>query len=489
VNAQELQELEKTAVEENLKCRQSFIYFLSFVHISDALKGDVKFELWPALLNAARAFAKHRLIVILKARQLGFSWLVAAFALWTGMFKRNANVLLLSQGEKEAVKLLDKCKYIYDHLPIYLQQKKATENTTELQFAGSGGFITALPSTPDAGRSAQATLVIGDEWAFHPYAEANYKASKPTIDAGGQFIGVSTPNVDDAESFMLKIFREALRGANNFHAIFEGFFSRPDRTEAQYDDLCREYNAADMRSEYPRTVDEALTPLEESLVFREWIGKLKGDVLLPRPSEKWLIYHKPVPEWRYVCGVDLAEGQGEDHDYSVATIIGRKGLNATVVAVIRTNTLRPDLFAREVYELCKDYYNPLLNCENNGLGIAFWQKMLELGYPRMYYKDETARKNRKPGITTTRQLKKVLCSDINFEMLSVPCKEMVEELCAFMYVTVEGPHGKAVVVEAPKGQHDDCVMSLGIANMILHKSSSGPMPVVKLRGSGVFAMR
>jgi hypothetical protein len=486
MNTQEAQVYLNHAAEEYAKCKQSFLYFLSFVYISDALKGNVKFELWPAIERVAKALGLHKLLVILKARQIGMSWLIAAFALWTAMFHANANVLLLSMGEREAIALLKKCKYIYLHLPDYLRIPTTFDSATQLGFQGVNSLITALPSTEDAGRSESATLVVCDEWDFHEYAEQNYAAAKPTIDAGGRFVGISTRNIDRQDTFMLEKFRQAMQGRNNFQWVFEGFYSRPDRTEAQYADLAKEYSQARLRAEYPRTLDEALVPLEETLVFRDHIAKLKSDVLNPKLTKGNLsVYYAPVSDWKYVAWADIAEGQGEDHDFSVLTILGRKGLHSTVVSVLRTNTLRPDLFARECYELLETYYNPLMGYENNGLGIAYGQKMMELKYPRLYYKDENAKKNGKPGLNISRESKKALIEELGgaLETLSVPDRTMVEEMCAFQYVE----SGDRVGMEAPKGMHDDTVMSLAGANHLLGIAPiRGPMPKLRFKENKAF---
>lgn len=464
------------------ECALSFRRFLEYVYISDPNRGNIKMEMWPHLLEAADAFISHRLCVVLKARQIGFSWLVAAFVTWVAMFNNNANVLLLSLGEREAVALLKKCKYIYKHLPEGMQGTITIDSATQFGLAASSSLITALPSTEDAGRSESATLVVGDEWDFHEYAEQNYAASKPTIDAGGRFIGISTRNIDKQNTFMVSMYLQAKQGRNNFYPMFYGCFSRPDRDEAWYEEKSREYSLARLRAEYPRAEDEALTPLEESLVFRDSIHTLKAGILSPKRTGSHVkIYHEFVPTWKYACGVDVAEGQGEDHDFSVAQIIGRKGLFSTVCATVRTNTLRPDEFARAVYEVCEEYHFPVLCYENNGLGIAFGQKMMELKYPRLYYRDENARRNKKPGLYTSRATRKAMVTDLasaTVETLSVPDRDTVDEMTVLQWVN----KGTYTEWQAPKLMHDDTVMSLAIANTVLETASSGGSANIKRKG-------
>jgi len=491
-----MNETREKAILWALQCRNSFIRFLDFVYLFDpAKKSVIPMEKWPHLMEVADVLLSHRLIVILKARQIGISWLLAAYALWQAMFHEQAVILMLSLGEREAGKLLGKCKFIYSHLPEELKFPTTVNSATVLGFM-NGSEIDVLPSTEDAGRSEAATVVICDEWDYHAYAEENYAAAKPAIDAGGQFIGVSTRNINKAETFMVQTYMKAKRGANNFKALFYGCFCRPGRDESWYKEQAAEYTTARLRSEYPRTEDEALTPIEQTLVFRDSIARLKSGILPEKVGTKPFvhIFHEPVSGWRYVCGVDVAEGQGEDHDYSVATIIGSKGLFSTVCAVIRTNELRPDVFAREVYELCQEYFNPLLCYENNGLGIAFGQKMMELKYPKLYYQTDRRGKKTKAGINTTRESKKAMITDLasaTMETLSIPYKEMADEMCNMQWMTVKNQFGQETVLPvAPNKEHDDCVLSCAIAYQMLSKvPMNTPMPKLRYRKNSAFAMR
>jgi hypothetical protein len=81
------------------KSRKSVIYFLdTYVQIYDATAGGwVPFRLWPAQIDTLRDIADNRLTIVLKARQLGLSWLVLSYALWLMLFHPAATVLLFSR--------------------------------------------------------------------------------------------------------------------------------------------------------------------------------------------------------------------------------------------------------------------------------------------------------------------------------------------------------------------------------------------------------
>ena len=184
-------------------------YFYQFVKISDPNRGTLTFVLWLHLIELIDSFAKHKLHIVLKARQIGLSWLIAAYALWVALTQPNARILLISKGERESFQLLAKCKFIYKHLPDWLQFPLSYDSASMLGFKQLESTIVALPSTEAAGRGEASTLVIYDEWDYHEFAEKNFAAIKPTIVAGGQLIGVSTVDKEVPDSFFKQVFKEA----------------------------------------------------------------------------------------------------------------------------------------------------------------------------------------------------------------------------------------------------------------------------------------
>jgi len=127
------------------KCRKSVEYFLTkYGQIHDATTGGwVAFDLWPAQQEALHTIAGHRLSVILKARQLGLTWLVLGYALWLMLFCPAATVLLFSRRDEEAVDLLTvRLRGMYVRLPAWLQvQAFVTDNDHEWAWSnGSRGL-------------------------------------------------------------------------------------------------------------------------------------------------------------------------------------------------------------------------------------------------------------------------------------------------------------------------------------------------------------
>src|SRR5215468_12275048 len=172
---------------EVLKCRRHFPYFCdTYCQIlSDRGQGGdwVPFHLWPEQRRVARLLQEHRLVVALKARQLGLTWLVLAFALWLLLFHPIATVLLFSRRDDEATDLLAvRLRGMYDRLPAFLQARGFTADNDHEWALSNGSRALAFPTT--AGDSYTATLAVVDEADLCPDLDRLMRAVKPTIDGG-----------------------------------------------------------------------------------------------------------------------------------------------------------------------------------------------------------------------------------------------------------------------------------------------------------------
>ena len=83
--------------------------------------GAIKLALWPEQRKVIDAIVSSPLLIILKARQLGLTWLVAAYCLWLSMTKSLQHNLIISMGETEAQEFIElRMRFIYNRLPDWL---------------------------------------------------------------------------------------------------------------------------------------------------------------------------------------------------------------------------------------------------------------------------------------------------------------------------------------------------------------------------------
>src|SRR5436190_21611297 len=95
-SGRQLSQGQEVILKEILKCRQCPWYFVDrYCLIHDATVGSwLPFALWQEQVQCLRTIHAQDLTVILKARQLGFSWLVVCYTLWLMIFRPAATVLL-----------------------------------------------------------------------------------------------------------------------------------------------------------------------------------------------------------------------------------------------------------------------------------------------------------------------------------------------------------------------------------------------------------
>jgi len=452
------------------------INLIPYARVSDPLRGNAAYEAWPHIIEFLQVAHEAKSLVVIKARQIGLSWASALYALWTAMYRPNARVLLISIGEREAGELLAKSKYIWRYLPGFLKPTLNFDSVTMLGFEVMESKIVALPNTAYAGKGEAGTLVINDEWDFHEFAAANYASAKPTVDRGdAKVIGVTTVDKTNPNSFSKQIFRGAIVGENNFKALFYPYDILPWRDEAWYEQTKRDSPEPwRMEENYPRTIGEALSPLSERSFFdKDALNYLWDNAEEPIDKRAGGIYILQPPKVgiRYVGGVDVAKGVRKD--FSSLTIIGKEGIDAEVVAVINTNDTSTDMFAYQVDKLCREYFNPLLAVENNGIAEAVLNKLRDLHYPRIY---DESKDGKSPGVATTagamsnfRLTNLVeLGENIRNRSVRTKFKPQIQQMMEFYWK-------EGVVRDRPEGKgHDDMVFSLMFANLML-KHARGPV--------------
>lgn len=179
---------------EMLRCAASPVYFAHrYCWIYDPRGEWLRFHLWPAQVEAMRSVMDHRLVIWLKARQLGMTWLALAYALHTLLFCPGSTVLLFSRRDTEATDLLSRQRLqgMYARLPYFLKVRGDSGNSHEWVLS-NGSRCIAFPTS--AGDSYSATLAIVDEADLVPNLDKLLAAVKPTVDAGGRLILLSRPD-------------------------------------------------------------------------------------------------------------------------------------------------------------------------------------------------------------------------------------------------------------------------------------------------------
>lgn len=443
---------------EWLACSQDPAYFIhNYCHIYDATRGEwIPFSLWEAQVEAVELIFKNNLALILKARQLGLTWLTLCFALWLMLFRPSATILLFSRREIEAIYLLDKrLKGIYTRLADFLKVRDITSDSSHTWELSNGSVAYAFPTT--AGDSYTATLAIVDEADLLPDLDALMLAVKPTIDGGGRMILLSRSNKDTPNSPFKKMFKAAIAKQNGWAALFIPWMARPSRDANWYerqkaDILSRTGSVDALYEQYPATPEEALSPrsLNKRLPF-EWLNRcyveMKGEDHESVPGCK--VFHPPQVGRSYVMAADPAEGNPTSDD-SCAHVFD--AITLEEVAVL-AGKIEPIMFAQYLINLSDYYFGAPILPERNNHGHAVIAQIRTEGH-----EDKLLRGlDGNYGWQTTGKSKAILYSHAaDLFRLGVPT--IHSQVTFLQLCDVQGS-----TLEAPEGSNDDHAMSCVLA--------------------------
>lgn len=269
---QSMDEIELMHLSRDLEyehCRNDIAYYVRTYCVyedKDAEELIQPFNMWEAQEEALLSIHEHRRNIIMKARQLGITWLVISYASSVLLLRSGRTVIGLSRTEEEAKELVRRLAVEYNNMPQLIREKKNANGWNGITFEATAMSLTvyhpdglvsvfkAFPSSPDSVRSFTADLLIFDEWAFQQWAEQIWTSAVPAINRpnGGKFIGLST-NIRG--SLFEQKFTEK---DNGFNKIFIPWMADPNRDEEWYENT-RLQMGGDITQEYPATVEEALS--------------------------------------------------------------------------------------------------------------------------------------------------------------------------------------------------------------------------------------
>jgi hypothetical protein len=256
-----------TAISDIIKaeyeyCRDNVVYWANnycVIEDKDSPEIIVPFRGWDAQNKVLEDFKTHRLNLILKARQMGITWISLYFCAHDLIFNVGHTVVALSKTEEDAKELVRRMGVILTNQPEILSAGGIEIRETATAIYLTDGKLTstfkAFPASPSAGRSFTANILMLDEWAFQQYADEIWTSVYPVINrpTGGTVIGLSTIKKGT-------LFESLWVEENGFNKIFLSVFCDPRRTQEWY-----ERTAIDMgvkvKQEYPRTPEEALANL------------------------------------------------------------------------------------------------------------------------------------------------------------------------------------------------------------------------------------
>ena len=461
-------------------------------------------------------------LIILKARQLGFSTLTEGLIFHACATRKNVNALIVAHREDATANLFRMSKLFYDELPAPVKPMLRASNAQELVFENPSKLRSEREARPGLrsrircataggrgiGRSDTLQCVHLSEYAFWPDG-ADGKASTLAgiLQAVPSLPGTMVVIESTANGF--EDFKErwdaAVAGENDFEPVFFAWFENPDYSMTvvpgtewtpEERDLKAAYQLTDeqlqwrrwcianncggsldmFRQEYPASPGEAFLHSGTGVFDNEQIVlRLER---LPEPAGRgeftdgeWTesetgeitLYELPEEGVPYVLGGDTA---GEGSDYFTAIVIDN--VSGRIVAKLRQKYSEPE-YVRQIYALGRFYNDALVAIETNFSTYPV-MKLQEMEYPNQYSRereDTYTRQMRKSyGFRTDRQSRPRAIANLVEVFSSHPewftDRELLEEMLTFCYNEDHRP-------EALAGKHDDLVMGAAITYAVRHQ--------------------
>lgn len=366
-------------VYEAVRCFSEPAYFIdTYCQIVDNVEaGWIPFRLWGFQRGFVSKLETKQLLVVLKARQLGLTWLCLAYVLWLCIFRPQQNILLFSRRDQEAKHLLERLRGMWGQLPgLFHGDIEVVVSNSHSWSLSNGSVVRAFPTT--AGDSYTATFVLVDEADLVPDLRRLMSSVKPTIDAGGQMVLLSRVDKRSPRSVFKEIYRSA-GGRGGWYSVFLPWHVHPRRDDAWYFEQCRHFLSStgsldDMWEQYPATDGEALAARSlDKRILPAWLEQCYVEMpaqaaVLSVPGG--VVYRVAEAGRRYVVGVDPAEGNPVSDDSAIEVLDAVSGEEVCSCA----GKFEPGVLAGYVAEVAT-YYNKaavMVERNNHGHAVLLW---------------------------------------------------------------------------------------------------------------------
>lgn len=456
-------------IKEILKCGRDAVYFMrTYTKIQHPKRGLIPFETYPFQDDCVKSFEENRFNIILKSRQLGLSTVTAAYAVWYAIFKKDKNILVIATKLQTAMNFIKKVRTMLEGLPKWLLLTKFEPTKQQISFA-NGSTITAIPTSPDAGRSEALSLLIVDEAAFIRDFEDIWTGLYPTLSTGGSAIIISTPN--GVGGMYYKLWTDGVAQQNEFKTTNLPWWVHPEHDQEWFNketrNLPKRKVAQEFLCDFISSGETFLQPTE--------MDYLRD--LIDQPVRKegiangvW-IWSDPKPGRKYVISADVA--RGDSGDYTTFHVIDTD--DCSVVAEYM-GKIPPDKLADLLLEYGKKYNTALLCPERNTFGYFTCVKLRDAGYKRLYYKNASgdmweyisSNPEDVPGFETqgnTRpQILAKLEELIRNKVLKIYSQRFYDQMQGFIW--------NGSKAQASRDSHDDLIMSLAIGMWLVNGGST-----------------
>lgn len=439
-------------------------YLENFTKIKGKTPGLVPFILNEAQKDLFNTLNTHSRVMILKARQIGFSSAVTGYLYHMAITTPGINVALIGYNSDLTAELLDKVKTFYRTTPESIRPQIQYNSKYEISFPAIDSKILVLPSSENVGRGYTIHAVLLTELAFWEKADEKMLAIENAVPQNGKIIIESTPNG------MGNQYHRMWASDNGYEKKKYGWFWGYSQEEIE---IIRKRINNPMRfaQEYELEFLSSGRPVFSSdLIKRLRKGILKvGDKIKDKDGienivtespDGLIMYFQPRSDAKYVAGVDVAEGV-TGGDYSTFVVWDRE--TGDEVASWRGH-ISADRFGAQLNKWGRFYNDALMVVEINNHGLTTVTALKNLMYPQMYFRPSkfdqmgTSYTDR-IGWKTTRVTRPLMIDDLREALQEGSLKIHSESTLDEMLVFVFNEDGDMVT---QKSFHDDMIFASAI---------------------------
>jgi len=446
-------------------------YLEKFTKIKGKKAGKlVPFILKPAQLHLYNAMRKFTRVMILKARQLGFSTAVTGFFYHNTITTPGITTALIGYNSDLTAELLDKVKTFYKSTPAELRPTMHYNSKYEMSFPRLDSKILVLPSSENVGRGYTIHNCLVTELSSWDKAEEKMMQLEASVPIDGRLVVESTPRGQG--NLYHKMW---MADDNDYQKLEYGWWWEYTREEIEIIKrrmnnpmmFAQEYGLEFLSSGRP-VFDPMMVKLQRKNVIWKRDVPIQGLKFKDKEGQEQTVevrdgltmFVQPKKGHFYVCGVDTSEGI-EGGDYSAVHFFDR-GTGEEVASY--RGLIAPDMLGDKLDKWGRLYNNALMVVEVNNHGLTTLTILKQKIYPSLYFrpvKFETLgmSSSDKMGWKTTTLTRPLLIDDfaqaVRDGVLTIHSKVLVDEMSVFVYNDAGKP-------EPQPGFHDDCIFAAGV---------------------------
>jgi len=381
-------------------------------------------------------------------------------------FFQDKNILVIATKQDTAKNLVTKVRVMHANLPSWLKQRCVEDNKLNLRYV-NGSQIKASASGPEAARSEALSLLILDEAAFIDKIDEIWTASQQTLTTGGACIALSTPN--GVGNWFHKTWVDAEEGRGLFNDIKLHWTVHPDREQDWRDEQDELLGLQSAAQECDCDFITSGTSVIDARILEECKNLVQDPIEKRGIDGNLWIWQPPNYTQNYIVCADVGRGDGKD--YSAFHVIDVE--NVEQVAEYKGRMSTKD-FGNMLVSISTEYNDALLIIENNNIGWATIQQVIDRDYQNLFYTSKdlkyidiahqmtnryrSTEKNMVAGFSTTMKTRPLIIAKLEEyfrnESVVVRSNRLIDELFTFIYLNSRA--------EAMTGYNDDLVMSFAI---------------------------